>query len=206
MFWIALAAQIAAPVPGDGTLWFRPDDTPVDLLIKGTGLWQTSVRLTVTPEGTLQSCDIEKSSGIRDLDNWTCKLLLRRAKFQAARIDGAPTFGVFRTSIIWAVADAPWDTSKMAIPDIEVSVRQLPAGLASPTYVRVMFVVDEAGAKSSCTAEDLKTPDRKTNHPALVPVACEQVLKLLNAAPVTDRTGKRVVSVQNARVRFSAPE
>jgi hypothetical protein len=205
MFWIALAAQISAPIPETPTSWFSPNDMPIYLLQEGSGFWQVPIRVNVRPDGKVRSCDVEAAGGVPDLNELTCRLIMRRAKFQPARIEGIPSAAVYRTSIMWVVADAPWDTSKAINADVDVAIERLPTGLKSPTFVRVMFAVDTMGSKSSCAADTSKGLQRIENHPALVPVACQQIMEMYRASPATDVTGRPVLSVQSALVRFSAP-
>ena len=204
MFLIALAAQISAPAPERPNRWFSSDDTPPYLIRAGSGLWRVSIRVTVAPDGKLRSCDVESSGGISDLNKRTCGIVVRRAKFQPARVDGLPVFGVYRNSVVWAVVDAPVDTSKVMYPDVEVTVARLPTRLKSPTFVGVAFAVDTAANKSSCVMDVAVDPEQVENHPALVPIACEQIMAKYQATPATDGTGKAVLSVQSALVQFSA--
>lgn len=206
MLWIALAAaaQLSAPVPKDLTKWFYADDVPDYLMAKGNGLWFVKVGIGISPDGALTGCQIEGSSGIPKLDAFTCRTILKRAKFVPARsIDGSPAFGVFRTSIKWSVADAPWDDSKFSDPDVEVQVQNLPPAVKSPSLVRVMFAVDQAGTIGSCLAEPTKSFQHVDNVPALVPIACDQLAKSYKPVPAKDEGGNAIPSVQDALVRFT---
>jgi hypothetical protein len=66
-----------------------------------------------------------------------------------------------------------------------------------------MFAVEADGSTSSCTAEASDAFERAENNPALVPIACEQLMKSYRAIPVTDLSGKPIRSVQDALIRFS---
>jgi hypothetical protein len=203
MFWIALAAQVSAPVPLNLNKWFYADDTPQYLIAKENGLWFVAVRLSVSSDGVLRSCDVESTSGIPQLDSFTCRTLEHRAKFKAARwADGSPAYGVYRTSVQWAVSAVPWDISKVSKPDLDVDVQSLPPGVHSPALVHAMFAVDAAGQMSACISEPSPLSERADN-PALVQVACDQLMKSYKAIPATGGDGKPVVSVQDALVRFS---
>lgn len=206
MFWIAVVAQAIAPLPEKATNWFSPDDMPIYLLKQGPALWQVPIRVTVEPSGKVRSCEVEATGGIADLNRLTCRIMMRRAKFQPAQLHGAPAIGVYRTSIMWAVADEPWDTSKAINADVDVTVERLPTGVQSPSFVKVAFAVEAGGGKSSCAPDATKDIRRIENHPALVPNACDQVMKSYRATPAADTAGKPVTSVQNALVRFSSSE
>ena len=206
MFWIALAAttQLSAPVPKDLPTLFTADDVPDYLIAKRSGLWFVKVRVSVRPDAKVEGCDIEASSGIPDLDKFTCRRILTRAGFIPARwADGTAAFGVYRTSIKWIVADSPWDTSRVGYPDLDIKMQRLPAGAQSPTSVRVMFNVDQTGNMSSCEAEPTKPFEHIDNNPTLVPVACEQLSKNYKPVPAKDTSGNTIPSVQDAEVRFT---
>jgi hypothetical protein len=129
--------------------------------------------------------------------------MLRRSKFRPASIDGLPSYGVYRTTILWAIADQPLDLSKVTNPDIEVSVERLPPDVKSPALVAVMFAVDPSGAKNSCAA-DGSSHEEAQNHPALIRIACDQIMQGFRANPAKDSTGKQLMSVQNALVEFTS--
>ena len=204
MLWIALAAQISAPLPTNMIKWFSYDDMPGYLIERAPGLWLVGIRVTIGPDGAVQSCGVESSSGTERLDEFTCKRIKQRAKFAPARAaDGSAALGVYRTSVKWAVADSPFDSSNASIPDVDVSVARLPAGLKSPALVRVMFAVDTHGNISSCAAEPVQPFERISNSPDLVPVACVQLVKIFKPVPAKDSAGNAVPSVQDAIVRFS---
>ena len=203
MFWIALAAEITAPSPSSPHRWFSGNDVPQYLIKRDSGLWLVPIRISVAADGKVRDCQAEATGQVPSLDEYTCGIIRHRAKFRPAQIDGVPAFGVYRTSIMYIVADAPWDTSKVSSPDMDVALKSLPAGLESPTLVKVAFAVDTNGEKSSCTGDGSAGLERVNNRPDLVAVACDQIMKSYRATPATV-SGQPVVSVQNALVRFSA--
>lgn len=204
MFWIALAAQLSAPTPLNLNNWFYAEDTPRYLTDKDNGLWLVGVRLNVSPQGVLQSCEIESTSGIPKLDDFSCRTLVHRAKFKPAQwIDGNPTVGVFRTSVKWAVSDVPLDFSNVSKPDLDLSVQSLPAKVHSPALVYIMFSVGTSGQLANCTAEPDSVSGRVESDPALVEIACEQFSKSYRAIPAKDDKGNLVPSVQDGLVRFT---
>jgi hypothetical protein len=204
LFWTAVAVDLNAPVPVRFGSWFSPSDMPESVMKRGTGLWLVPIRINVGPNGQVQSCEVELTSGIADLDKVTCRVIMRRAKFGPARTGGIPSYGVYRTSVRWLIADAPFDHSKVSSPDIDLTVQRLPSTVRSPALVTVMFAVDAQGRKSSCRVDDSKEMQPPVNHPALVAIACEQVMSQYEARPAKDAAGMPVASVQNALVRFSA--
>jgi len=204
MLWIAIAAQVSAPMPTNLPRWFGYDDLPAYMIEREPGHWLVGVRITVGPDGTVHGCDVESGSGTERLDGFTCRRIRQRAEFVPAReADGSLALGVYRTSISWAVADSPFDSRNVSIPDVDVSVANLPAGLRSPALVRVMFAVDAQGKISSCAAEPAKSFELVSNSPELVPVACSQLEKIYKPVPARDSAGAAIPSVQDAIVRFS---
>lgn len=203
MLWIVAAAQVTAPLPLQVHSWFSANDVPEYLLAHSDdGVWMVPVRLTVAPDGNIRSCQPEASSKIAALDAHTCSIVLHRAHFRPALVDGVPTFGVYRTTVKYFISQRPWDISKSSYPDVDLTVKSLPAGLKSPTLVRVMFAVDANGTKTSCAADGSDGMEKVDNHPALIPVACDQVMSGYQAIPAME-AGKPISSVQNAIVRFS---
>jgi TonB family protein len=206
MLWIALAAaaQLSAPLPKNLRKWFYADDTPYYLIEKRDGVWLVNVRIGVRPDGTIDGCRVEASSGIAQLDTLTCRKILRRAKFvPATAADGSPAFGVYRRSISWIVASVPRDTSNARRPDVEVQLQSLPPDVKSPTLVRVMFAVDQSGNMGSCLAEPTKSFEHVDNVPALVPIACDRIAKSYKPIPAKDAGGNAIPSIQDALVRFT---
>ena len=209
MLWIVLAAEITAVVPENPARWFSAIDTPPYLVQAGPGLWRVPIRITVGPDGKSQSCAVEASSDIPRLDALTCRLMLRRARFKPATINGVPSAGVYRTKINWLVADRPIDGLETSDADLYLDVLRLPAGLDSPARVPIKFMVDADGNTSSCTVAPFADfwPEPPAQHyPALVEIACERYLDGYKALVATDSTGKPVPSIQNALVHFSSSQ
>jgi hypothetical protein len=201
MFWIALAAQISMPVMDQASIWtlLSVDDVPLDIVPDGESR-RVNVRVAVKPDGNIQNCRTEFSSGIPKLDAYTCAIILRRARFHPAiGLDGLPAYGVIRTAVTWAVND----TSRDWPADLELTVMKLPEGIKNSAFVNLMFAVDEAGRSSSCAVEEPRPPVHRKLTNELIQVACGQLLKNYVAIPATDIAGKAVRSVQDATVRFS---
>lgn len=194
MIWLVIAAQLSAPTWTNPRM-IRPEDVPAHELNPNV-VHSVKLGLTVTPEGKLQDCRVEVSSGNPQLDSYTCKLMMRRAKVRPARDwRGARAYGVYRTSIDWWVGDG-YPHSRPQLPDLELTVAGLPAETKSPARVRLMLAVDETGRPSSCVAEG------KKDHPLLVKSACDQLLKRYTAVPARTRNGVPVASIQSGIVIF----
>ena len=190
MFWIALAAQLSAPIPKE--VWFKNSDTPLAELSK-MGAARVLIRITVDPSGALLSCDVEESSGNNPVDERACKVTRQRARFSPARsAEGTATYGVLRLPVLWLM-------SPMEVPprgDMTVFVDRLPRGLKSPETVLLTFAADAKGHISACAA------DRRNRVPALVPLACDQLRKQYTAIPAKTADGSAIPSVQNGVVVF----
>jgi periplasmic protein TonB len=66
----------------------------------------TAVRLEIGPNGRVTGCTVTSSSGSASLDDTTCKLLSRRARFTPARDDtGQPTNDTYTQRVTWRLPD-----------------------------------------------------------------------------------------------------
>jgi TonB family protein len=204
MLWIALAAQLSAPVPTNLPNWFVFDDFPAYLVNRDPGVWAVGIRVTVGPDGTIQGCEVESGSGDNGLDELSCKKVTRRANFRPAMSAAGRTApGVYRTYIAWDVTKAPAATSRVSNADLNLSVASLPQGIHSPAAVRIMFAVDGEGRMTSCQSEPTQGFEQVEKEPALVAVACDQLMKSYRPVPARNSAGEPVPSVQDAIVRFS---
>lgn len=194
MFWLIMTAQLSAPAPANPR-WFTAHDVPIKEL-KPNVLGTVKYGLTVAPDGKIQDCRIELSSRNPQLDSHTCTVAKRRAKFRAARgTSGNPVYGVYRTGTNWWIGDG-YPPTTTPIADLELTVVSLPSRTKSPTFIRVMFAVDTGGRPSSCVAENTK------DHPSLVKVACDQLMKSFTAIPAKTAAGNPVESIQTGAVLF----
>ena len=193
MFWLALAAQLSGPVPLKPLL--GPDDVPTRL-VEPNVLQRVGIALTVTPNGKIQGCAVEKSSGNSKLDSYTCEVAARRAKFKPpTHIDGAAAYLIYRADINWWLGDG-YPPSTQPGGDLYLTVTALPPKVASPAIVRLMLEVGADGSLSNCAAEDSKYDL------ALVKTGCEQLLLTYRPTPARAADGAAVASVQSATVVF----
>lgn len=195
------AAGLSAPPPANLTGLFRADDVPLEMLGEGEVDRTVEIRLTVRPDGHVQSCEVERSSGMRNLDIYTCKIAAGRAKFAPPTTQGgAPSYAVYRAPIRYLVTSGGPYSPRAPSADFIATVNQLPRGLKSPVAVHVTFEVDEQGHLSACKSETL--PRTAEADPQLARLACDQLLKTYTAIPAKDEAGKTVPSVQDAIVAF----
>lgn len=191
MIALAILAQLSAPVPSKPLL--TPADVPMEIMEENV-LHTVGIAVTVKPDGRVQSCLVEKSSGNRKLDSYTCKLLTRRARFRRpTHIDGSPAYGLYRTGINWWAGNG-YPPRRLPLADLYLTVSKLPPKLESPLSVRLKVAVDPTGRASHCLAEDSK------EQPELVRLGCEQLLKSYQPSPVRSEAGVPVASVQSATV------
>lgn len=88
--------------PGTGrAAWVTSDDYPAQSLREGaTGVVGISVAIGI--DGRVQGCEVTKSSGNTQLDEATCRLYARRARFTPALdADGKPATAHFADRIRW---------------------------------------------------------------------------------------------------------
>lgn len=210
MLWIALAAQLSVPVPANNRLRdvravFSFDDFPAFLLTAGVSR-TVYTRTTVRPDGSIQNCVAETTSGDPKLDAYTCAIIVKRARFLPARwIDGSPAYGVIRVPVSWTIGNGPPSEAEVLrshVPDLELSVNRLPKGAHKITAVSVQVGADENGRVVSCVEYPPITNQRGRYFPELVPMACEQATKTLSVHPPLDPSNKPVRSVQTASVHF----
>ena len=95
-----LASTTQSPPPAKPQGIVSADDYPRVAVANG---WQgdVGVELTVDRTGRVTACRVTKSSGHQVLDDATCSLLIKRARFDPARDDkGNPVPSHFQTPLI----------------------------------------------------------------------------------------------------------
>ena len=211
MLWMALAAQLSIPVPigtrlPDVRAIFSADDFPAYLQMQGVSR-VVHTRTTVRPDGGVDGCAVEGSSGDPKLDAYTCGLIVKRAKFMPAKwIDGTAAYGVIRVPVSWRIANSPPSETEMlkaAEPDLELTVNQLPKGAGSIAVLILEIGADAAGHPITCAEEPVAWSASKRHFPELLGLACQRVMAEYNAVPPLDPSGRAVRSVQTVSVRFT---
>jgi TonB family protein len=85
--------------------WFDDSDYPPALISAGVS-GRVTVRLRIDTSGTVAGCAPVVSSGSRELDVWTCALLMKRARFEPALgPDGRPAEGFSIARVSWLLPD-----------------------------------------------------------------------------------------------------
>jgi TonB family protein len=205
MLWIAFAAQVSAAALASGhqtdvRTIFTAGDMPDR--VQREGITRTVyTRTIVRPDGSTQSCGVEISSGNARLDAYTCALIVKRAKFVAAKwSDGSAVYGVIRVPVAWVAGARP---SRNSIEgDLNLTVKQLPNELQKPHVERLIFGVEEDGHVAFCGADPDWHPGLDRSVPALAQVACDQLAKSYTPVAAKNDAGRITRSVQNATVSF----
>lgn len=95
--------EVVAPVIERGAI--ISDDYPA-AAIRAEEQGKVGVRLTVSAHGLASACTVTESSGSAILDQTTCLVFERRARFTPARdTAGETTEGSFATAILWQLPD-----------------------------------------------------------------------------------------------------
>jgi TonB family protein len=200
VFGSLLLSTVIATTPATPLPWFDLNDYPTKAFERE---WQgtTNFDVIVDPDGRSADCKIAKSSGYEMLDRQACWVAMKRARFTpAVGANGERAFGVYRSQVMWSRPDRAGLQRDLG-PDLEVNVKQLPAGTFQPAAVKVAYFVDPQGNPSACTPlpESTKQPEQ------LIEIACQAVFKKLAREPVTTH-GSIVAAVKTAAVKVLAPE
>lgn len=84
---------------GNAGRWATNDDYPATAM-REEREGSTSFKATISPDGRVSACDITQSSGHADLDAETCKLVIRRARFQSLPGSGQR---FFESKVNWRI-------------------------------------------------------------------------------------------------------
>src|SRR4051794_18830062 len=171
-----IAAGPATPLP-----WYNFDDYPLKAFDRE---WQgtTTMSVVVAPDGRPVDCIVDKSSGFDTLDRQTCFVAMKRVKFSPARgPDGAQVYGLYRSQVTWSRPDRDF-VQREPGPDLEVTVKALPAGTRQPAAVKLAYFVDAQGNPSSCTA----LADSAGQPKSLIDAACSQLFSRMAKTPVSE--------------------
>jgi protein TonB len=90
------------PARGDVRTLFSVDDYPIDALRNGQQ-GTVQAQLSIGPSGRVADCVIIRSSGVSSLDEATCGIMKRRARFRPARDanGNAVPYSVVTPPVIW---------------------------------------------------------------------------------------------------------
>lgn len=146
--------------------WITGADYPPGAVDKGKA-GRFHFILTVDTTGTPDDCHVTATSGFAELDQYSCAVLLKRARFSPARDPaGNPIRATYSNMIVWSSENGPAD--KIPLIDLTVEVSKLPSGYTRPTLTRVHFAA--SGKPDACRVEVT------SGLVAIDKVACEQVM------------------------------
>ncbi|WP_210358696.1 TonB family protein [Sphingomonas beigongshangi] len=135
----------AAPI-GDQGSWFPPDAYPAEARRRGEE-GRVSVVLAIDAQGRVAGCTVTTSSGSEILDEQTCALARRNARFLPARQDGVAVGATYRMrGVRWALDPAASQ---------RMEVGQAPRFLVDQV---IEVVVTPEGAVSGCKVVRQGTP------------------------------------------------
>ena len=99
IFAVAMAASFAEALSAQG--FISVDDYPLDSVRNGEeGI--VGFIVEVPEAGLAENCRITLSSSFSSLDNATCRMIVRRARFKPALDScGKPTRGSFSSQVRW---------------------------------------------------------------------------------------------------------
>ncbi|MBD3732541.1 MAG: energy transducer TonB [Sphingopyxis sp.] len=204
---LALAA-VAAPQPIAPRNWVLPDDYPLAALREERS-GHTGFRLTVLPSGNPLRCEIVYYSGWEDLDEKTCRVLMKRARFKpTSGPDGAPAYFVYRSiNSFWIPDGPPAKRPRPATIDVLIMRKELPEGMPDTVEINMAITVDTMGAVGDCTPYfpegGYKARRAKSAFDIVSGTACSYLKHHYKPTPAVDTEGRAVSSIQTAKVGFA---
>lgn len=196
--------------------WITPQDYPTSALRENRS-GHTGFRLTIAPEGKPMRCEIVYESGWNDIDQATCKLLMKRARFKPALdAQGKPTVAVYRNVHSFYIPGGP--VAKRPKPptvDIEINLAAMPSGIMTPADLSLAFAVDAMGAISDCVPIPAEAgargrtkprPDEQMIISKLGRLGCAQLTTIYKPIAAIDAKGEPTASIQTAKLRFTTSD
>ncbi|WP_394731016.1 TonB family protein [Altererythrobacter sp. GH1-8] len=100
------AIEPVAAIPrGDPSRWITDSDYKSRWIREGFS-GRASFSLQISKQGRVEKCSITRSTGHSVLDQATCALITKRARFEPARSsDGSATSGIYTSAIHWQLPD-----------------------------------------------------------------------------------------------------
>jgi protein TonB len=124
---LLFAAQaIDQPKPIDPVTWISSNDFPFEALKDEVG-GKVEYEVSVDASGNPADCRIQATSGHAVLDQATCSLIIRRARFEPAKdANGRPVPGTYKGKVTWQRPDWSSQTYLATILDFSAD-RKHPA-------------------------------------------------------------------------------
>ena len=175
---LALGASAVGPVPRASIVsYISHEDYPADAARAGVeGLVQ--LRLDVSADGRVTGCTVTESSSSSLLDSTSCRLLVRRARFDPARDEaGRPTTGSYETRINWKAPKGPRAPRLDALTAIWSSCVYGEASKLILTPIPAERIPDEAFSRCSAIEGSMATEMQASGLPGMVPADTIDALK-----------------------------
>jgi TonB family protein len=195
-----MAGLLGSATPVSQAPWITDQDYPQSAKERRE---EGLVRFTVLigPDGRKEECVITRSSGFADLDQRTCELIQKRARFKPAHDEtGQLAFGTYRGAIPWILpdnvrADRFLPIGAMLAADLDIQVAALPKN----TRDRDFYVVGRIAADGKITACEPAASRRQSD--ALGQTACTQ-LRSNWKVPFFRVNGSAIPVVQTFKISF----
>jgi protein TonB len=95
----------AAGPKGDASRWFSSDDYPPSAL-RAEAQGTVSMSFGIGPDGKVTNCRVTQSSGSSDLDDASCRLMIRRGRFTPAQDqNGSPIASTGTRRVTWKLPE-----------------------------------------------------------------------------------------------------
>ena len=195
----AAAGAYTAPVPIDPQDWISAYFHFPARGVQNDVLTVVTADIIVNPYGGISDCRARATQGNPNMAEYTCKILRGTgSKFKPARDpSGKRMYGLYRQNVAW------WTSAQRGTPppkyehpvEFRMTVDRIPPDTEDPESTEIQFAVDVAGNGSSCS------PTGTEGQAVLGQLACQRLANSLRVQPATDRKGRPVPSVQNARVK-----
>lgn len=191
------ASVAPAPVQGSGLMMVN--DYPNAALRSGQQgmVW---VELSIDAAGKPVFCEIVHSSGFSALDDKSCFILMKRARFAPARdAAGQPIASLYRSRMDWRIDPSAQIDGLPAIVDKTFTVNRLPASVKGQLFVLVRQVVAANGQVESCAVE------KGSGQDAIDRLACPAATGLSSTSGIHDANGMIVRGLRLRQVAFTLP-
>jgi len=153
-------------------------------------------RVTISPTGEMERCDIIKSSNIRRIDEAVCKIQ-KDFRFKSAKDHhGNPVYGIIEKWFSFRTYSKL--NLKSYSVDTVLQINRLPDKSPENPIARLILTVDESGKLENC---DIETSSGST---FLDKIACDAGVNASSIKPAQDAMGTAVRSVQRLAIGFTA--
>ncbi|MBB5712511.1 energy transducer TonB [Sphingomonas xinjiangensis] len=198
---LATLAIIQPAIPKDPGAWIGPDDYPKSSMRKNE-FGVVGFAILVRPDGNPEKCEVIVPTRFEDLNQYSCRLLMRRARFKpAVGPDGKPAYGIYRSATSWFMADdlvRVKELIKRYPYPSAIDLTLLTKGTKTPAPIELVVSIDTTGAVTQCG-----TPEATVSG-NIVEVACKGVKAAWTPFLGSTKAGQAVMTVQSVKVGFEA--